>query len=175
MRLAVGANRERPRPEPGAPVKPVNRLLSAATCSATLLLASSCAHGGVKWRPSLASHVPDSTWVRFAGHIGDSSVMGRAMDWQRGRLRVITVAGDTVAVPSGSALEVRLNEKAGHTTAGLIAGWALGVTISYATCPPPKKYCGEQDPTPALAAGLGALIGARVKTDQWVRVQWDAP
>lgn len=156
-------------------MKPVNRLLSAATSVALLVLAASCASGGVKWRPSLASHVPDSAWVRFAGHIGDPPVMGRAMDWQRGRLRVIVASGDTVGVPDGSALEVRLNEKAGHTTAGVIVGWALGVTISYATCPPPKKYCGEQDPTPALAGGLGALIGARVKTDQWVRVRWDAP
>jgi hypothetical protein len=156
-------------------MKPVNRLPSAATSVAMLLLVSSCASGGVKWRPSLASHVPDSTWVRFAGHSGDSAIMGRAIDWQRGRLRVITAGGDTVAVPHGSTLEVRLNEKAGHTTAGIIAGWALGVTVSYATCPPPKKYCGEQDPTPALAAGLGALIGSRVKTDQWVRVRWDVP
>ena len=156
-------------------MKPVNRLPSAATSVAMLLLASSCASGGVKWRPSLVSHVPDSTWVRFARQNGDSSIMGRAMDWQRGRPRVITAVGDTVAVPNGSALEVRLNEKAGHTTAGIIAGWAVGVTISYATCPPPKKYCGEQDPTPALAAGLGALIGSRVKSDQWVRVRWDAP
>ena len=171
----MGANHKRPRSEPGAPVKPINRLFSAARSVAILLLVSSCANGGVKWRPSLASHVPDSTWVRFAGHIGDSSVIGRAVNWQRGQLRVITAAGDTVAVPNGSVLEVRLNEKAGHTTAGLIAGWALGVTVSYATCPPPKKYCGEQDPTPALAAGLGALIGSRVKSDQWVRVRWDAP
>jgi hypothetical protein len=88
---------------------------------------------------------------------------------------VITAGGDTVAVPHGSTLEVRLNEKAGHTTAGVVGGWALGVAVSYATCPPPKRYCGEQDPTPALAMGLGALIGSRVKTDQWVRVGWDAP
>lgn len=154
-------------------MKPVSRLLSAVTSVAFVLATWSCASGGVKWRPSLASHVPDSTWVRFAGHIGDPPVTGRAVGWERGRLRVIIAAGDTVVVPSGSALEVRLNEKAGHTTAGVIAGWALGVAISYATCPPPKKYCGEQDPTPVLAAGLGALIGARVKTDQWVRVRWD--
>jgi hypothetical protein len=88
---------------------------------------------------------------------------------------VITGRGDTVIVPDGSALEVRLREKARHPTAGAIIGWALGVAISYAACPPPKKYCGEEDPTPLLAAGLGALIGDRVKTDWWVRVRWDTP
>jgi hypothetical protein len=87
---------------------------------------------------------------------------------------VITARGDTVVVPDGSILDVRLNEKAGHSTAGAIVGWALGIAVSYAACPPPKKYCGEEDPTPLLGIGLGALMGSRIKTDSWVRVQWDA-
>lgn len=87
----------------------------------------------------------------------------------------MTARGDTVTVPEQSTLEVRLKEKATHATAGAIIGWALGVAISYATCPSPKRYCGEEDPTPLLATGLGALLGSRVRTDWWVVVHWEPP
>jgi hypothetical protein len=147
--------------------------LAALSSAAALLLLSACAGATTRWQPSLASQVPDSTPVRFAPHAGEPRITGLAVDWERGQLRVITERGDTVIVPDGSAIEVRLREKARHPTAGAIIGWAFGVAISYAACPPPKKYCGEEDPTPLLAAGLGALIGDRVKTDWWVRVRWD--
>jgi hypothetical protein len=147
--------------------------LAALSSAAALLLLSACAGATTRWQPSLASQVPDSTPVRFAPHAGEPRITGLAVDWERGQLRVITERGNTVIVPDGAAIEVRLREKARHPTAGAIIGWAFGVAISYAACPPPKKYCGEEDPTPLLAAGLGALIGDRVKTDWWVRVRWD--
>ncbi len=150
------------------------RFASLVTTAALIVL-SACANGTIRWQPSLASQVPDSTWVRFARHRGEAPVPGLALDWYRGRPSVITERGDTVLLPEGSTLEVKLKEKASHPTAGGIIGWLLGAGISYAACPPPKKYCGEEDPTPLLAAGLGALIGSRVKTDWWVGVRWDAP
>lgn len=137
------------------------------------ILLEGCAGGAIRWQPSLASQVPDSTSVRFVSRDGQSPVSGVALDWERGWPRVITARGDTIMVPDGSALEVRLREKANHTTAGTVIGWAIGVGISYAACPPPRRYCGEEDPTPLLAGGLGALIGSRVKTDWWVSVRWD--
>jgi hypothetical protein len=146
---------------------------AAFSFPAGLLVMSACAGAVTRWQPSLASQVPDSTPVRFAERSREPRVTGLALDWERGRLRVITERRDTVVVPEGSVLEVRLRERASHATAGAIIGWALGVAISYAACPPPKKYCREEDPTPLLATGLGALIGARVKTDWWIRVGWD--
>jgi hypothetical protein len=88
---------------------------------------------------------------------------------------VVTASGDTIVVPEGATLEVRLKEKATHEKAGGVIGWALGVAISYAACPPPRRYCGEEDPTPLLGTGLGGLIGWLAKTDRWVQVRWDPP
>jgi hypothetical protein len=139
-----------------------------------ILLLAACASGGTRWQPSLVSQVPDSTWVRFHDAVGQTSASGFALDWQRGRPRVI-VDRDTLLIPEASALEARLKEKRGHAIFGTITGWALGAAISYATCAPPKKYCGEEDPTPLLGTLLGAWVGSRVKTDWWVRVQWDTP
>jgi len=152
----------------------MTRLLSAIALAALFGL-SACAGGAVRWQPSLVSHVPDSTPVRFAPSRNEPQVEGLALDWQRGRPKLVTERGDTLVIPDASRLEVRLREKASHPTAGAVIGWAIGVGISYATCPAPKRRCGEEDPTPMLTAGLGALIGSKVKTDWWVGVRWDAP
>lgn len=145
---------------------------TAVILATTFVLA--CSNGTTRWHPSLASQVPDSTSVRFVPGENERQIAGLALDWERGRPRVMTGSGDTVVVPKGSLLEVRLKEKASHPVWGAVIGWALGVAVSYATCPPPKRYCGEEDPSPLLGAGLGALVGARVKTDWWVGVRWDS-
>ena len=144
-----------------------------AVLSAVALVLAACSNGTTRWHPSLASQVPDSTPVRFVPSESERQVAGLALDWERGRLRVVTSRGDTVLVPKGSELQVRLREKASHPVFGAVVGWALGVAVSYATCPPPKRYCGEEDPSPLLGTGLGALVGSRVKTDWWVGVRWD--
>lgn len=136
---------------------------------------SACAGTVMRWQPSLASHVPDSSTVRYGIRPGERPTSGQAVDWQRGRPRVVTASGDTIVVPEGATLEVRLKEKATHEKAGGVIGWALGVAISYAACPPPRRYCGEEDPTPLLGTGLGGLIGWLAKTDRWVQVRWDPP
>jgi hypothetical protein len=148
---------------------------AALPIAMSLLLLTACGGAAIRWQPSVASQVPDSTFVRFAPAAGEAPTSGVALDWPSGRLRVITSRGDTIVVPPGSALEVRLKDKATHPIAGTIIGWAVGVAVSYAACAPPRTYCGEEDPTPLLGLGLGALIGSRIKTDWWVRVQWDAP
>lgn len=140
----------------------------------TTLALAACSNGTTRWHPSLASQVPDSTAVRFVPGENERQITGLALDWERGRPRLITRGGDTIVVPKGSTLEVLLKEKASHPVFGAVIGWAVGVAVSYATCPSPKRYCGEEDPSPLLGTGLGALVGSRVKTDWWVGVHWDS-
>ena len=141
---------------------------------AALLLLAACNRATFRWQPSLVSQVPDSTPVRFSAEPQGEPTRGRALDWQRGAPKLITAHGDTVVVPAGTTLGVRLNRKAGHPVAGAIMGAIIGVIVEYANCPEPKEYCGEEDPTELFAAGLGALIGNLIRTDHWVRVRWDA-
>jgi hypothetical protein len=136
-------------------------------------LALGCVGSSIRWRPSLVSQVPDSTAVRLE-RVNARDVSGRSFGWDRGRPRVVTSLGDTILVERGMTLRVLVPDRATHTTAGIVIGWVLGVGISYATCGAPKRYCGEQDPTPLIGIGLGALIGSRVKTERWVRVAWDS-
>lgn len=140
----------------------------------TTLALVACSTGTTRWHPSFASQVPDSTPVRFLAGESERQVGGLALDWERGRPRVMTRGGDTIVVPGGSMLEVRLKEKASHPAFGAVIGWAVGVAVSYATCPAPKRYCGEEDPSPLLGVSLGALVGSKVKTDWWVGVRWDS-
>lgn len=149
-------------------------LKSLSFCIPLSFLLTACGGTTIRWQPSLVSHVPDSATVRFVAEPGRPPTQGLALDWQRGRPRVVT-GRDTIVMPEGAALEVRLREKFGHPTAGGILGWALGVGLSYAFCPPPKRYCGEEDPTPLLGTTLGALIGSKIKTDRWAGVRWNAP
>jgi hypothetical protein len=139
------------------------------------LVVAACGGATFRWRPSLSSQVPDSTPVRFVTQRSEPRVTGRALDWERRRPRLITLRGDTVLVPEGARLEVRLKEKTTRAVAGAVVGFVVGVGVMYSTCAAPRRYCGEQDPTPMLAAGLGALVGSRIKADQWIRVRWNVP
>ena len=141
-----------------------------------VLLLSGCASGQtVHWRPSLVSHVPDGTPVRYRVDSNTPFVRGLALDWTRKTPRIVTARGDTVVVPAGVGLDVRLREKSGKATMGAVVGFVAGVIASYATCPEPKTHCGEEDPTPLLGAGVGALVGSLFKAYPWVRVRWDQP
>ena len=128
-----------------------------------------CTRATFGFRPSLTSHVPDSTVVRVRGQGGQPSTTGRALGWQVGEPRIVTSAGDTVVVPPAAALEVRLKEKKTHATLGAVVGLSVGLGIKLTQCPPPGP-CGP-DLTPALTAGVGALIGSRFSAVQWVRVR----
>lgn len=153
----------------------MNRIASLALTS-ILLLGAACGNATVTWRPSLLSHVPDSTAVRWNPQTGEPRVRGRSLGWQHGAPRVVTDTGDTVMIARGAGrLEVRLREKKRQGVIGAVIGWAVGVGVMYATCDPPRTYCGEQNPSPLLGAGLGALIGSMFKADDWVRVRWDSP
>ena len=149
------------------------RFASAAFHLVFLAGIAGCGGATFRWHPSLVSQVPDSTPVRFGVQRNTRRVLGRALDWQHGRPRVITARGDTVVVPDTATLEVRLKNKANRAVAGAVVGYIVGVGVSYGLCPPPKTTCGEQDPTPVWSAGLGALIGSAFKKDHWVRVRWD--
>ncbi len=129
-----------------------------------------CTRATFGFRPSLTSQVPDSTVVRIRARDGQPSVTGRALDWQAGRPRIITPTGDTVAVPRTSTLEVRLKEKKTHAILGGVIGLGVGFSIKLVQCPP-TNVCAP-DLTPALTAGVGALIGSRFTAADWVRVKW---
>ena len=146
----------------------------------TLTTLSACGGARTVWHPSYVVHVPDSTPVRFRSPSSEAApratapaVIGLSLGWQLRAPRVVTATGDTVVVPAGAQLEVRLRAPGRRTTFGAAIGYLVGVGVSVANCPPPKRYCGEQDPTPILGAGLGALLGAAFRTEQWVRVRWD--
>src|SRR5690242_6168319 len=130
-----------------------------ASPAAALVLVAACNRATFRWQPSVVSQVPDSTPVRFWREPSDRPTQGRSVDWQRGAPKLVTARGDTVTVPPGASLGVRLDRRAGHPVAGAIIGGIIGVAVQYAACPEPKTYCGEEDPTPIFVGGLGALIG----------------
>ena len=125
-----------------------------------------------RWQPTLVSQVPDSMTVRFVPASGEKPVTGRSLGWQSGQPRVINTRGDTLTVSTGSRVSVKAKGKVGHPLAGAVIGWGIGIGISRATCDGLRMHCGEQDPTPLISASLGALIGAVIKTDRWVRLYW---
>jgi hypothetical protein len=141
--------------------------------AATLLLAlTGCSGATYRWQPSRVSQVPDSMLVRFVPADSQKSMTGRSLGWQTTVPRVITPRGDTLLVPNGTRVSVKAKGKAGHPVAGAIVGWAIGTGAMLANCGKLVSYCGEQDPTPVWSAGLGALVGATIRTDRWVRLKW---
>ena len=98
-----------------------------------------------------------------------------AVNWMSGDPRLLTPRGDTLTIPADARLDVRLRQKSGHGVAGAVVGLLAGVAVSYAYCPPPKDYCGEEDPTPLLGASLGAVVGSLFKSYPWVQVRRDGP
>jgi hypothetical protein len=150
------------------------RFVSAASPVLFLLLAA-CGGATFGRRPSLTSQVPDSTPVRFNVPQTQprASEAGRALGWQRGAPRVVTTRGDTVVVPEGARMEVRLKERTSHAGTGATIGWIVGLGAHYAACNYPSTKCRELDLRIPVGTGVGALIGWRFRTDQWVRVRRD--
>ena len=144
------------------------------TFSAASLLLIACGCTAVRWRPSLVTHVPDSTEVRFAPKAGDSFITGTALGWDRARPRLITAHGDTLAIPNGSRVEVYLKEASHYPKFGAVVGGAIGVLASLADCGG-QQYCGEQDPRPMLGVLVGGIIGYVLTTDHWAPVAWPKP
>jgi hypothetical protein len=97
-----------------------------------------------------------------------------SLGWQSDSPRVLTTQGDTVLLPrDAQAVSVRLNRKVRHAGTGAIVGGVIGIGISYGSCHEPRTECGPTVAQFGLAAA-GALIGAVIRTDQWVRVRWPA-
>jgi hypothetical protein len=143
--------------------------LHSFVLAGAVVLAGGCTRATFGFRPSLTSQVPDSTVVRIRAQNGQPSVTGRALDWQVGRPRVITLAGDTVVVPEAARLEVRLKEKKTHAVLGGVVGLGVGLGVALVRCGPTNRCA--PDLTPVLTAGVGALIGSRFAAAEWVRVQ----
>ena len=150
-------------------------LVPSALCVSMLLL-TACAPAVITWRPSVVSQVPDNTPVRFdRPGSGEKPTRGVAMGWQSGQPRVISQRGDTVLIPDGARLQVRLKKKSNNApTIGLV-GFVVGVGIVYHRCQDKGRSCGEGDPTPLLASTVGALIGSTIRSYPWVTVKRDAP
>jgi hypothetical protein len=143
--------------------------LHAFVVAGVVVLGGGCTRATFGFRPSLTSQVPDGAAVRVRSQNGQPSITGQALDWQVGRLRVITSAGDTVVVPQAATLEVRLKEKKTHATLGAVVGLGVALSIKLVQCPP-TNYCAP-DLTPLLTAGVGALVGSRFTAVEWARVR----
>ena len=143
--------------------------LHTLVLAGAVFISAGCTRATFGFRPSLMSQVPDSSVVRIRAQNGQPPVTGRALGWQAGRPRVVTTAGDTVAVPQGAVLQVRLKQKKTHATLGGVLGVGVGMGIKIAQCPPTRR-CGP-DLTPVLTGAAGALIGSRFSAAEWVRVQ----
>ena len=144
-----------------------------AVLPATLSVALACQPPTLLSRPSRASHVPDGARVRVSASRDEPRVEGRSIGWQLGAPRLITATGDTIPVPAGAALEVQLHKRTKHARTGSVIGGIVGMGITWARCPEPKKRCRQNDPTPVLTIGLGALIGYVIKPNPWVSVPWE--
>ena len=145
----------------------MNRLVPLATI---VVLLTGCTRTVIGWHPTLVSHVPDSTAVRFAPASGAPTIGGRSLDWQRGSPKVITARGDTLVVPREAAVSVRLPGKVRHAGTGAVVGAVVGIVGSLGVCA--DNRCEEGNPYQLLGAAGGALIGYAIRTDNWVRVKW---
>jgi hypothetical protein len=136
-------------------------LLSAVGCSPTRIL----------WRPTQVSEVPDGTPVRFLARPAIDPTFGRAVGWASSSPRLVTFRGDTIAIPVGARVDVKVANPDRHTNAGAILGYIAG-TLSIAANCRGRKYCGEQDPSAMLGAIVGGIMGHFI-ADDWVRVGWN--
>jgi hypothetical protein len=144
-----------------------------AVLPAALSLALACQPPTLWSRPSRVSHVPDGARVRVSSARDEPRVEGRSFAWQRGSPRVITATGDTILVPSGAALEIQLDKRTKRARTGGVIGGLVGLGVTWARCPELKKRCRQNDPTPVLTIGLGALVGYAIKRNPWVSVAWE--
>ena len=135
---------------------------------AAFLSVAACG-GSVKWRPWMVTQVPDGTEVRYRERSNASTArIGRALGWSSETPRMVTARGDTVVIPTGAQLEVRVNNPDRHTNFGAVVGYVAGIFAALSTCGP-ESYCGEDNPAPLLGAIVGALVGHFI-TDDWVSV-----
>ena len=55
-----------------------------------------------------------------------------------------------------------------------VIGAVVGIGISWARCPNFKDRCRQNDVTPVLTIGLGALLGYATTANPWARVPWES-
>lgn len=144
-------------------------------CSFAFVLSlGACATVDPHWRPGVTSDVLDGTVARFRIARDSAAVMGTSSGWQGERPLLITGKADSVRIPRGARIEVRLPEKRRHPIAGAFVGWALGIGVTYARCAS-LKYCGESaSPVPLFGFAIGWWAGSTIKTDWWTEVRWDS-
>jgi len=117
----------------------MNRIASLALTS-ILLLGAACGSATVTWRPSLLSHVPDSTPVRWNPQTGEPRVRGRSLGWQNGAPRVVTDIGDTMCVGiRRRSAPARAPFRRGHD----IEVNDDGVTHTHEACEPARRLHAE--------------------------------
>jgi hypothetical protein len=136
----------------------------------TLVCVGACSTTRVLWRPTQANDVPDGTQVRFLARSANEPTFGRAVGWASSTPRLISARGDTIVIPYGARIDVRVQHPDRHTNAGAIIGYVFGTLTILADCGG-EKYCGEQDPRALLGSIAGAIIGHFI-ADDWIRVGW---
>ena len=130
-----------------------------------------CGGSRIKWVPSMVTHVPDSTSVRYARTAKDAFIAGTSVGWDRGTPRIVTANGDTLDIPVGSRVEVYLKEPTRHPGIGAAIGWAIAGVAMLADCGG-ERTCGEQDPRPLIGILAGALAGEILLVENWRPVAW---
>ena len=128
-----------------------------------------CTRATFGFRPTLTSQVPDSTVVRLRAIKGQPSITGRSLGWQMGRLTIVTMTGDTVAVLETGTLEVRLKTKKSYAAIGGVVGLGIGMGLAQARCPYPRR-CAPDLRAP-LGGAVGMLVGSRFRTAEWLVVR----
>ena len=136
-------------------------------------VATACASTRIIWRPNRAADVPDGTEVRYLDDAQRVQMSGRALGWTSDAPRIIAPLGDTVVIPRRAQLEVKVAEPERRTRAGAIVGYVAGILVTVGSCGG-ERYCGEQNPIPALAVLVGAIAGHYI-ADYWLAVAWNGP
>jgi hypothetical protein len=120
--------------------------------------------------PTSIGQVRNGSPVRFRREPTGNAVTGSALGWDQPHPLIVLQSGDTVAIPSGAQLEVKLPQKKSHPYSGATIGWAVGVGFALADCSN-TRYCGEENPLPLLGTVIGWFVGKAVKTDWWIVVR----
>jgi hypothetical protein len=108
------------------------------------------------------SEIADGSVVRLR-HADTVWIEGRASAFSSTRPAIVTAGGETVAVTCADELQVRDPVDTHRGTAGAISGLLIaGLAVSIGCAG--QRYCGEENPLPALAAIDGYFVGRGIRT-----------
>jgi hypothetical protein len=144
-------------------------VLLSVLCAGLTVTAGCTARTVVETAPSPAprmSEIADGSAVRLR-HADTVWIEGRASAFSGIRPAIVTASGETVAVTCADELQVRDPIIPHRGTAGAISGLLIaGVAVSIGCAG--QRYCGEENPLPALAAIAGYFVGRSFRTVRYL-------